>query len=167
MQRINTIRSFFLSSMALVAFAGVAQASTVNLTNVASGPLLALTDTGVIPGTSIGGASPADDWYFHIAGAATVFAQTVGAGIANFGFNLLDSSNTLIAGVSGGTFLNLMAPIAPGSYHLHFNGTHGTYSGTLQFLAPVPLPAAAWLMVSGLAALGAFARRRREEGLAS
>lgn len=37
--------------------------------------------------------------------------------------------------------------------------TYGS-PGTTQF-APVPLPAAAWLMLSGLGALGATARRRR------
>jgi hypothetical protein len=52
-----------------------------------------------------------------------------------------------------------------GTYVLDVAGTTsgtsgGTYVGQLQ-LAAVPLPAAAWLMLSGLGAIGAFARRRR------
>lgn len=33
--------------------------------------------------------------------------------------------------------------------------------GTVESVAPVPLPAAAWLLLSGLAGVAAFARRRR------
>lgn len=38
------------------------------------------------------------------------------------------------------------------------------YVTNLQAASPVPLPAAAWLLVSGLAGVGAFARRRRKIG---
>jgi hypothetical protein len=47
-----------------------------------------------------------------------------------------------------------------------FGNAQGTWewqlsqSGTLTFGAEVPLPAAAWLMLSGLAGVGAFGRRR-------
>ena len=38
------------------------------------------------------------------------------------------------------------------------------FNGMVTGVAPVPLPAAAWLLLSGLAGVGAFARRRRREG---
>lgn len=52
-----------------------------------------------------------------------------------------------------------------GTYFLDIAGTAdgsigGTYVGQIN-LAPVPLPGAVWLMVSGLGLLGAGARRRR------
>jgi hypothetical protein len=43
---------------------------------------------------------------------------------------------------------------------LETGGVSGTYSGQLN-LTPVPLPAAAWLMVSGMGAFSSLRRRRR------
>jgi hypothetical protein len=61
-----------------------------------------------------------------------------------------------------GTFYNITA----GTYVLDIAGTAvgqngGLYVGSLN-LAPVPVPAAVWLLASGLGALGAAARRRRQ-----
>jgi hypothetical protein len=55
--------------------------------------------------------------------------------------------------------------LAPGSYALEVQGTvagtaGGSYSGSLN-LAPVPLPAALPLLLSGLGAIGFFGRRGR------
>jgi hypothetical protein len=44
------------------------------------------------------------------------------------------------------------------------NGSGGFFTGdvvTSSGLTPVPLPAAAWLMISGLAGLSGWARRRQ------
>ncbi|HEY0748175.1 MAG TPA: FxDxF family PEP-CTERM protein [Steroidobacteraceae bacterium] len=56
------------------------------------------------------------------------------------------------ANVQSGTYFLDVAGIADGT-------SGGTYLGQLN-LAPVPLPAAAWLMLSGLAGLAAFRSKR-------
>ena len=57
------------------------------------------------------------------------------------------------SGINSGTYMLDVAGIASGT-----NG--GNYVGSLQ-LAPVPLPAALWLLVSGLGGVGALARKRK------
>jgi hypothetical protein len=168
MQRVK-MKSMIFGTIVLMALAGAAQASVIGLTNTAVGaPTLGLSDTGSIPLTAIGAGT--NDWYFNYSGAVSVLAATAGFGVTGFGLELLDSANAVQGtGVLSGPFANLSAVLpGPGTYHLHFNGSGpGSYFGSVGFLAPVPLPAAAWLMLSGLAGLGAFARRRRDESLAA
>jgi hypothetical protein len=68
------------------------------------------------------------------------------------------------------SWLSALLPLGPGEYIIdHFSlfypdGGLGAASigYELEFnVAPVPLPAAAWLLISGLGALGLTARRRR------
>jgi hypothetical protein len=64
-----------------------------------------------------------------------------------------------------GTYSVLSTDLGAGTYVLEVRGnatgsSGGSYSGTLN-LAPVPLPAALPLLVSGLGLLGGMARRRR------
>ena len=80
----------------------------------------------------------------------------------------LDAWSSAIS--SGGNTLGTVAVIPPttlaaGTYALEIRGTvtgsvGGSYSGQLN-LAPVPLPAALPLLLSGFAGLGTLARKRR------
>jgi hypothetical protein len=65
-------------------------------------------------------------------------------------------------GFSGTVVVIPVTTLAAGTYVLEARGNvtgqvGGSYSGVLN-LAPVPLPAAAWLLLSGLGGLAAFAR---------
>jgi hypothetical protein len=66
--------------------------------------------------------------------------------------NPVANSTLSIGSLQQGTYVLEVVGLETGS-------ASGTYSGQLN-LAPVPLPAAAWLLVSGMGALGAFRRRR-------
>jgi hypothetical protein len=96
----------------------------------------------------------------------------VGLGQSGDAVNLFNSTGTLIANVSFGapsgtaTFDNtvgLTGAISTASV----NGLNGAFAsaageiGSPGNVSPVPLPAAAWLLTSGLGALGAFRRRRK------
>jgi len=60
-------------------------------------------------------------------------------------------SNLMIGALQQGTYVLEVAGLETGS-------VSGSYSGQLD-VNPVPLPAAAWLMLSGIGALGAYRRR--------
>jgi hypothetical protein len=63
-----------------------------------------------------------------------------------------DSVTASFSGIQAGTYMLDVAGIASGT-------GGGNYIGSVD-LNPVPLPAAIWLMVSGLGGLGALARKR-------
>jgi len=126
-----------------------------------------------------------DDYVFTITGAsADSVTSTINLGnileidglqVALFAYGAGQqvpvAGNPLAAGWSQSLYggvgtVAVIAPIdlAPGSYALEVAGTvtgtaGGSYSGTLN-LAPVPLPAAFPLLLSGLGAMGLWNRRR-------
>jgi hypothetical protein len=80
----------------------------------------------------------------------TVVTPWVGqSGVANSSTTITGS----FPGLQAGTYILDVAGIASGT-------GGGSYVGSLN-LNPVPLPAAAWLLVSGLGCLGALARKRK------
>jgi len=96
--------------------------------------------TDLIGDTTVNSSSP----YFSSNGL--VF---MAAGPNDNGFNIWASGGTVYAGFLAGN-----ANTGTSSLYSQFNG------GTLT-VTPVPLPAAAWLLVSGIGGVGALARRRK------
>lgn len=124
-----------------------------------------------------------DDFYFSTTGATIQTAvisnlfsnvtdlqvrliQAAGNGAPTIGNpaggTLVDSWQSFNLGGGGSYNETLPTGFAAGNYIMQIRGEAGSsasYSGTISF-TPVPLPAAAWLLVSGLGALGAFRRAR-------
>jgi hypothetical protein len=145
--------------------------------------------TSAIPGSPGIGYGFYDDFVFTIGGAqANSIASTidlVNLSIADLQVRLYSlSGNSLptLGAPVGGAIVSWSTPIsgpgfsatvavlplttlAPGTYVLEVRGNvtgsgGGSYAGTLNLTpAPVPLPAAAWLLISGLGFVGSLARR--------
>jgi hypothetical protein len=126
---------------------------------------IAFTDT-----FSTGETPTTDKWSFTIPAAN---AAATGSGV-EFGadgttgtitsFRLYTSLGALVEKGNSGkgkeVFVIPTTTLAAGSYILQILAS-GTYSGTLSATS-VPLPASAWLMMSGVAGLLVLARRRRD-----
>ena len=84
--------------------------------------------------------------------------------ISNLGFTL-SGPGGFTAGGSNVTALDLSG-LLEGAYKFDITGTASGIGIPVVALAasvvPVPLPAAAWLLISGLAGMGVVARRRRQ-----
>jgi hypothetical protein len=171
----NLLKS--LVGIVLLGLAGAANAAIVSLSPSPDGPALSPGDQGLIPTTSVA-SSFSNDWFFTLAsisalgGAVASIDLTVAAGlntaITGLTATLIDlTTSTTVA--SGSTSF-LLPSLAPDKYDLRVSGTAtgslgGIYSGAVAVATPVPLPAAVWLLLSGLAGVGAMARRRKSERL--
>jgi hypothetical protein len=170
--------SAFVTLFMLTA-AGAASAASFELTSVPFGPTLTPGDTGLIPTTSSpsGGSPFTNDWFFTLGSQSSV-----GGDVASIDLTVAPGLNTQITGLSAslvdtdtsttvasGSESFDVAALVSGHYELVITGTPtgtlgGIYAGAVAVSA-VPLPAAAWLLLSGLAGVGAMARRRRLESV--
>ena len=109
----------------------------------------------------------------------TIFGETSGLEVTfdPFGFSAIDITDVLLttpAGASTSTSI-FAGPTSSGvefgpaslfagtnSIDIEFGTTGAGNVSLTSTLATVPLPAAAWLMIGGLGAVGAYARRSRK-----
>ena len=157
----------------VMGIAGYAHATTYILSdNSSPGPTLNPGDFAIFTNFGVAGTVFNDNWYFTLGqtgagGHVTNLDVTIGTtsilNISPFLVTLHDGGPTGAVEATGTTF-NL-ASLPSGLYDLVITGiatglSGGVYSGTVAASA-VPLPAAAWLLLSGLAGVGAMARWRR------
>ncbi|MGO9635086.1 MAG: VPLPA-CTERM sorting domain-containing protein [Steroidobacteraceae bacterium] len=162
-----------LKSMLVIAATGIA--GSAYATNFSLGPLSPPTTIGISDFIPSGGSNPfTDNWNFTLSSTAgvgdNIFNLVVApqSDITGLTAILYVNNGGTLTAVPGGSGLNFSVPslgVLPGSetYDLQLKGTvtgtvGGGYGGTLSI---VPLPAAAWLLLSGLAGVGAMARRRK------
>jgi hypothetical protein len=163
----------FKSILGIVALSalGAAHASVVTLDTHAPGKKLDIGDTGLVPTTLVSsGSSFTDNFYFRLVSTSQLSSNVTNVPLSGFGFSslsaeLIDTTTHLVVG-SG---LNFTLPSLAGGdhYDLRVSGTSSTplggiFAGAVHVSA-VPIPAAAWLLISGLVGIGAMARRRKSE----
>ncbi len=168
-----TMATAVMLSLSAVANAAFYDLGTTSLPavngNTPNGPTVTVGDQITLKGVWDGAGSTAlgslTSWYFTTALPNLLLdnAVIVQNGFANFSAKLYDPLNTLILTLTPGTAYNAFPLTLAGTYRLdvvedlvHGNGHSYTFDARI-----VPLPAAAWLLLSGVAGLGALARRRK------
>jgi len=170
----NVLKSML--GILVMGIAGYAHAAVYTLTdNNPPGPTLLSGDIANFSNSGPIGTNFNDNWFFGlgqpgVGGLVTNVDVTVGSttilDISPFTVNLYAESGGVPFGPVLATGTSFNVPSLPsGLYDLVITGTAtgvlgGQYVGTVAASA-VPLPAAAWLLLSGLAGVGAMARRRR------
>jgi hypothetical protein len=159
-------RNIFKSILMIVTLIaiGTANATTVTLKQKTPGKKLDIGDTGIVPTTLVsGGSTFSDDFYFRAVSNSEATVSIAGFGIPNLSAELIDITHphTVNSGLS------FMGSLTGGDhYALDIFGTAsssppgGLFSGAVYV---TPIPAAAWLLLSGLVGVGAMARRRKGE----
>jgi len=167
-------RNIFKSILGIVALSalGVAHAAVVPLPTTGPGPSLNIGDIGLVPVTyePHGTTTFGDTFYFSLASTSNVNTNVTNIALAGFGFTSLGATLydiTTSTVVGSGLNISLVPGTAGNNYLLEVygNGTSplgGLFGGAVHVSA-VPIPAAAWLLISGLAGIGAMARRRKSE----
>lgn len=149
--------------------ATTAQATTYALTD-SPGTAPTLLAVGDIASTQnpVDYSPPDDSFYFNLAISTPVslFLATYG-GVTGFTAHLAlcnDASCTSQGSdiVAFGEGAKGTANLSAGLYRLFVDGSPPAHSYYVAYAKAVPVPAAAWLLVSGLAGLGVLARRRTE-----
>jgi hypothetical protein len=170
-------RNIFRSILGIVALSaiGTANAAVFTLPTTGPGPTLNIGDTGTIPTTQPSAGAFVDDFFFTLASLSQLSSNVTNVALSGFGFSSLGAQLydvTTSSFVPGGTGLNFTLPSLTGGneYELIVSGTAnsplgGIFSGAVYVTSPVPIPAAAWLLLSGLVGVGAMARRRKIEAL--
>ena len=172
-----------LKSMLVISVMGVAgNAYATNypllLGNYLTAPTLSPGDTASLSDLVASGVTFSDNWYFDLAstgagGNVQNIPVTIGmtdildiTGLSGALYTANPTTGATIALVGTGTSFNLPS-LASGAYDFVIGGTAtglsgGAYSGAVV-AAAVPLPAAAWLLLSGLVCVGVMARRPKVE----